>query len=106
MHLFTRTNGALLEWLTGPIRYRETGPLSAGLRALAPRATNDIALRHHYMHLAKGNAGEHFRRGERVRLKKYFYVLRALLAIRHAERGLGLPPVEFARLVDAVAPSG
>ncbi len=103
MYLLTRTNGALLEWLTGPIRYRENGPLSAGLRELAPRIANDIALRYHYMHLAKSNAGEHFRRGERVRLKKYFYVLRALLAIRHVERGLGLPPVEFARLIETVA---
>ena len=105
MYLLTRTNGALLEWLTGPIRYRETGPLSAGLRELAPRVANDVALRYHYMHLAKSNAGEHFRRGERVRLKKYFYVLRALLAIRHVERGHGLPPVEFARLVETVAPA-
>jgi len=104
LYLFTRTSGALLEWLTGPIRYRESGPLSAGLRDLAPRVANDIALRYHYMHLARSNAGEHFRRGQRVRLKKYFYVLRALLAIRHVERELGLPPVEFARLVDTVAP--
>ena len=35
MYLLTRTNGALLEWLTGPIRYREVGPLSEGLRTLS-----------------------------------------------------------------------
>ena len=41
---------------------------------------------------------------EEVRLKKYFYVLRPLLAIRHIEHGLGIPPVRFEPLVNAVAP--
>ena len=40
-----------------------------------------------------------------VRLKKYFYVLRPLLAIRYIESGQGLPPVRFEELVDAVAPA-
>ena len=42
---------------------------------------------------------------EEVRLKKYFYVLRPLLAILHIEHGLGIPPVRFDLLVNAVAPS-
>jgi len=37
-------------------------------------------------------------------LKKYFYVLRPILAIRYIQAGLGLPPVRFQSLVDAVAP--
>ena len=41
---------------------------------------------------------------EEVRLKKYFYVLRPLLAILHIEHGLGIPPVRFDPLVNAVAP--
>ena len=39
-----------------------------------------------------------------IRLKKYFYVLRPLFAIIHIEQGLGIPPVPFEELVDAVAP--
>ena len=34
--LFSRTNGALLEWLRSPIRYIEQGSLAADLRRLAP----------------------------------------------------------------------
>lgn len=103
LYLFSRTNGALLEWLNSPIRYLETGPAAAALRRLAPSAANPLALCYHYSHMARGNAREYLFK-EPVRLKKYFYVLRPLLAIRYIEAGLGIPPVEFARLVEAVAP--
>ena len=63
LHLFMRTNGALLEWLHSPIRYVEP-----------------TALCYHYHHMARGNARGYLFTDE-VRLKKYFYVLRPLLAI-------------------------
>ncbi len=103
LHLFTRTNGALLEWLASPIVYREEGPFSATLREIAPDAHNDLALRYHYSHMARSNAGDHLSK-KKVKLKKYFYILRPLLAIRYIQAGLGLPPVRFQSLVDAVAP--
>jgi predicted nucleotidyltransferase len=65
---------------------------------------NALALCYHYSHMARGNAREYLF-GEQVRLKKYFYVLRPLLAIRYIEQGRGIPPVEFERLVQAVAPA-
>ena len=37
--------------------------------------------------------------GERVRLKKYFYVLRPLLAVRWVEAGKGVPPMRFDELL-------
>src|SRR5262249_2489871 len=73
------------------------------LRELATRASNPKALCYHYSHMARGNAREYVF-GEKVRLKKYFYVLRPLLAIRYVEQGDGIPPVQFEKLVDAVAP--
>lgn len=105
LHLFTRTNGALLEWLHSPIRYMERGHLAESLRRLAPRCFNATALCHHYHHMARNNARGYLFTDE-VRLKKYFYVLRPLLAILYLEQGLGIPPVRFDALVDAVAPSG
>lgn len=53
--------------------------------------------------MARRNAREYLFH-DRVRLKKYFYVLRPLLAIRYIEAGLGIPPVQFEKLVEAVAP--
>lgn len=105
LYLFGRTNGALLEWLNSPIRYLERGGFAAKLRDFAPRFFDSRALCYHYSHMARGNAREYLF-GDRVRLKKYFYVLRPLLAIRHIEQGLGVPPVEFERLVAIVAPEG
>ena len=103
LYLFTRTNGALFEWLKSPIRYIEAGETAERLRVFAPEVFNTTALRYHYSHMARSNAREYLF-GDRVRLKKYFYVMRPLFAIRNLEAGLGIPPVEFQALVEAVAP--
>lgn len=82
----------------------ERGDFAQSLRRLAPRFFNATALCYHYHHMARSNARGYLFT-EEVRLKKYFYVLRSLLAIRHIEHGLGIPPVRFDPLVNAVAPS-
>ena len=104
LYLLTRTNGALLEWLNSPIRYIEKGVFAESLRNIAPSVVNPTALCYHYSHMARGNARGYLFK-EQVRLKKYFYVLRPLLAIRYIQQGLGIPPVEFERLLEAVAPA-
>lgn len=103
LYLFTRTNGALLEWFNSPIKYIDNGDFSTRMRELAPLSLNKIALCYHYSHMARRNAKEHLFK-EQVKLKKYFYVLRPLLAIRFIEQYSQPPPVEFDRLVKAVAP--
>jgi hypothetical protein len=103
LYLFTRTNGALLEWLRSPIRYIERSTFAQDLRELAPTAMNARALYYHYSHMARGNAREYLF-NEKVRLKKYFYVLRPLFAIRYIEQNRGIPPVPFEDLVEAAAP--
>ncbi|AFY36692.1 Nucleotidyltransferase [[Leptolyngbya] sp. PCC 7376] len=104
MYLFSRTNGALLEWLKSPIRYLESSVFAARLRNLENRAANRRALCYHYSHMARGNAKDYLFRGQ-ARLKKYFYVLRPLLAIRYIEAYDLPPPIEFQSLVDTVAPA-
>ena len=104
LYLFTRTNGALLEWLKSPIVYIESGPFAQAIRDYAPKALNSTALCYHYSHMARSNAKEYLFNEDQVKLKKYFYVLRPLLAIRYLETLKLPPPVEFAKLVDAVAP--
>jgi predicted nucleotidyltransferase len=103
LYLFTRTNGALLEWLNSPIKYIETGTFAQNLRKFAPQSFNYIALCYHYSHMARGNAREYLFK-EQVRLKKYFYVLRPLLALRFIEEFSQPPPVALESLVQAVAP--
>jgi uncharacterized protein len=51
--------------------------------------------------MAQGNYREYLH-GNTVWLKKYFYVSRPLLAVRWIEAELGIVPMEFRRLVQAV----
>lgn len=104
LYLLTRTNGALIEWLNSPIKYIEEGLVAEYLRSMVPKIINSTALCYHYSHMARGNAREYLFK-EQVKLKKYFYVLRPLLAIRFIELNNAPPPVEFEKLVKSVAPN-
>ena len=101
--LFTRSNGALLEWLRSPIRYIEFGGFAQGLRQMESDVTNCIALCYHYSHIARHNATACLD-GDSVKLKRYFYALRPLLATRFIERHERTPPMVFQDLVDETAP--
>jgi uncharacterized protein len=100
LRLFRKSNPPLLEWLQCPIVYRERHALAEQLRALLPSFYSPRASFYHYLHMARGNIREYLK-GEVVWRKKYFYVLRPLLAMRWIEQGRGPVPIEFGRLVDA-----
>ena len=100
LKLFRKSNPPLLEWLQCPIVYVERFSFAAKLRALLPEFYSPRASFFHYLHMAEGNVREYLH-GETVWRKKYFYVLRPLLAMRWIERGLGPVPIEFGRLLDA-----
>lgn len=98
LQLFRKTNPPLIEWLFSPIVYRETGWLADRMRQLAPEIYNFTSARYHYYHMADRNFREYLR-GDSVIRKKYLYVLRPLLAVNWIEKGLGIVPTEFDRLV-------
>ncbi|NJD67619.1 MAG: hypothetical protein C3F12_12400 [Candidatus Methylomirabilota bacterium] len=100
LKLFRKSNPPLLEWLQCPIVYRERGSCATRLRALLPAFYSPRASFFHYLHMARGNIREYLK-GDVVWRKKYFYVLRPLLAMRWIDQGLGPVPVEFGKLVDA-----
>jgi predicted nucleotidyltransferase len=99
--LMSKSNPPLLEWLRSPVVYRDRREVTDIARDLIPAYFSPIACFYHYLHMARGNYREHLA-GDRVRLKKYFYVLRPVLACVWLERRLGTVPVEFERLVDRV----
>jgi predicted nucleotidyltransferase len=100
LRLLKKSNPPLLEWLQCSIVYTEHQVIASELRALVPEFYSPRATFHHYLHMAQGNFREYLR-GDTVWRKKYFYVLRPLLAMRWIERSLGPVPIEFNRLVDA-----
>jgi uncharacterized protein len=105
LKLLRKSNPPLLEWLSSPIIYQETGKTADELRRAAAEFYSPISAFHHYLHMAQGNNRE-FLKGELVRVKKYFYVLRPLLAIRWIENDSTQPvPMEFQKLVDSCVDS-
>jgi len=94
LRLFRKSNPPLMEWLGSPIVYWEKFKTSQELRALAPKYYSHKACTYHYLHMAEGNFRDYLR-GSEVWVKKYFYVLRPLLAILWMEQDRGVVPTDF-----------
>lgn len=99
--LLRKSNPTLLEWLDSPLVYRQDATATAQLRGLAEAFYSPPAARSHYLSMAKKNFRGYLQ-GDSVRFKKYFYVLRPLLAVRWIDLGLGRPPMTFADLLGTV----
>lgn len=97
--LFRKSNPPLMEWLGSPIVYLEEYSIAGKMRKLAEEYYSPIASSYHYLHMAKRNYREYLK-GESVWVKKYFYVLRPILAVNWIDKGLGVVPTEFEVLVD------
>jgi predicted nucleotidyltransferase len=102
--LFAKSNPPLLEWLRSPIVYRESSSFTERLRSLSAEYFSSRSCLHHYFHMADGNYREYLQ-GDPVRVKKYFYVLRPVLACRWIAAHGTMPPTEFASLVDDQLPA-
>lgn len=99
--LLRKSNPTLLEWLDSPLVYCQEREAVQGLQALAEAFYSPPAARSHYLAMARNNFRGYLQ-GESVRFKKYFYVLRPLLAVRWIDQGRGRPPMTFARLLETV----
>lgn len=97
--LFAKSNPPLFEWLRSPMVYLESFSTAEQLRRLSVDFFSPRSCLHHYLHMAQGNFREYLQ-GTRVRTKKYFYVLRPVLACRWIEAHGDMPPMEFEKLVD------
>lgn len=96
--LFWRSNPAFVEWLHSPITYLSNGCLASAASKLLPQIYSLDKGRHHYRSMAKTNYRGYLK-DDLVPLKKYFYVLRPLLAVRWIETCGTAPPIEFSALL-------
>ncbi|WP_051203721.1 nucleotidyltransferase domain-containing protein [Hugenholtzia roseola] len=101
LNLFKKSNPALLEWLQSPLIYAENGETAEKLRLLTAQYFNAKACLHHYLNMAINNYKGYLQK-EQVRVKKYFYVLRPLLACDYIRLHDGMIPVEFETLLNQV----
>jgi predicted nucleotidyltransferase len=99
LKLFRKSNPPLLEWLQSPIVYLEQYSTAQKLKELAIEFFNPKSCMHHYLSMAKGTYKNYLEK-EEVKIKKYFYVLRPILASRWIERTSTMAPIEFNVLVD------
>ncbi|MDT2659858.1 nucleotidyltransferase domain-containing protein [Enterococcus hulanensis] len=98
LRLLQKSNPALLEWLSSPIVYQENPQFMAELHRLSEKNMDEQRLIYHYLHMAEGNYREYLKK-EQVRIKKYFYVLRPVLAYMWIKEYHQRPPVEFEQLL-------
>ena len=99
LQLLRKSNPPLLEWLQSPIVYVQTSTFVDRVRNLMEEYYSPISCMYHYLHMAENNFRQYLKE-EEVWTKKYFYVLRPVLACIWIERGLGVVPIEFGKLVE------
>lgn len=105
LRLFRKSNPPLLEWLQSPIRYEENYKAADHIRRLSPLSFSPKSCIYHYLNMARGNYRDYLQ-GSEVKIKKYFYVLRSLLACAWIEKYGEVPPLEFTVLVKDLIPEG
>jgi uncharacterized protein len=98
LRLFWKSNPAFVEWIQSPVVYCANGRFAEVARALLPQVYSCERGIHHYRSMARTTYRGHLR-ADQVQSKKYFYVLRALLAVRWLERYQQAAPIEFQRLL-------
>jgi predicted nucleotidyltransferase len=94
LKLFRGSNAKIYEWLQSPIAYKKDESFLAGIRSLMPVYYSLRAGIHHYLGLTR-NTFDNDLQKEQVKLKKYFYALRPVLAATWIAEKKEYPPMEF-----------
>jgi len=99
LQLLHNSNPTVFEWCASPIVYIETEEFT-WLKEVLPMYFSEKKSLYHYWHTADSTYREHLI-GEEVKIKKYFYVLRPLLAAMWIRDKKTAPPMLFHNLVVA-----
>ncbi len=97
LQLFNKSNPPLLEWMKSGIVYKKCYTIIDKMEKIIDKTISKKPLIYHYLHMARGNFREYLQ-GDMVKIKKYFYVLRPVLACIWIEKYNEIPPVEFDKL--------
>lgn len=103
LRLFRKSNPPLLEWLRSEIIYVQKYSFIDELRSLESEVFYPNASLYHYLNMAKNNYREYLQ-GSEVKIKKYFYVLRPVLACKWIEKYKMVPPINFHELLQKMIP--
>jgi uncharacterized protein len=98
--LYKKSNPPLLEWLSSPIVYMENYKTAQRMRDLHDFYFAPVPTIYHYLHIAR-NKFEEVMSTDQVKIKRYFYILRPVLACMWIEKNSTMPPMEFSKLMSA-----
>ena len=101
--LLYRSNPTLFEWFSSSVVYKET-QCAQRLKSLTADYFSKKKSLYHYVSMAKGNYREYLK-GDTVKAKKYFYVLRPVLACRWMLDKGTPPPMLFSTLEEYQLPA-
>jgi uncharacterized protein len=101
LKLFRGSNSVIYEWIQSPIVYRNPDNLAGELLNLAHHYYSPRAGIHHYLNMTNDCYREHLQSAT-VRLKKYFYALRPILAARWIVEHQTVPPMRFSQLMKSI----
>ena len=99
--LLHNSNPTAFEWLNSPIVYT-THPIIAEMSPQINLFFSRKSGLYHYLNAAKSNYKNYIENKHKVKLKKYFYVLRPLLACDWILSHKTSPPVLFSDLLNAI----
>jgi hypothetical protein len=103
LRLVRKSNPVIWEWLQSPIIYAAMPEDTlAALRQAVDSFYSPVAACHHYLALCR-HTMERELTGPSVKIKKYFYMLRPILAAAWISQYRSVPPMEFAPLLAMVS---
>ena len=92
-----KTNAVIYEWYQSPILYKQKTAFISELANISNEYFSPRAAMHHYLSMTI-NTFEGSLKTEKVKLKKYFYALRPILAAEWIAQYSTVPPMEFTKL--------
>ncbi|MCK5826940.1 nucleotidyltransferase domain-containing protein, partial [Candidatus Bipolaricaulota bacterium] len=105
LQLFRKANPSLMEWLASPIVYLDISKTASTLRKLSKSYCPPEAIAYNNLNTARRRFRE-LSSSHLVLRKKYFYVLRPILAVNWMEKGCENVPADFKTLVSGIVPPG
>lgn len=93
-----KSNPTIFEWINSPIVYKKSSEWEKVEKLIMEYFQAKTTL-YHYLHIAKRAYKENLL-SEKVRLKKYFYALRPILACKWIIEKNSIPPILFSKLKD------
>jgi len=98
MFLINKSNPVFFEWLRSPVVYLKDDYFYVIMEQLSKYYFSPVSSIYHYLHMADGNYRQYLQTSD-VKIKKYFYALRPIMACMWIENFKEQPPMEFEKLL-------